>query len=175
MLKKWLCLLPVLFSVTAYAVESGDTIFSAKVFTGTCDIETYVDGVPAKDIPLGIVTLGMMGPQKTFVIKAADPAKPECHIFATSGKYSKARVTLVSGAMNKKGLGNWLGTATDAWVKITPANATDNKDIVFGDDVRLFDIGKLIGEGFQFKASLKGEAKSGTYQSGVALTVAYLA
>lgn len=163
----------LLFSMFADAAENGDTRFSAKVFCGTCDIAIYVDGVVAQDVYMGSVTLGETSAKRTFVVKAADPTKPECRIFAASGKYTNARITLSSGALNNKGLGNWLGTATDAWIRITPVNALANKDITFKDSVVLFPITKLISEGFQFNAFLNGVKKSGTYQSGVALTVAY--
>ncbi|MCW7249883.1 hypothetical protein [Escherichia coli] len=162
------------FSAFVGAAEYGDTRFSAKVFSGTCDIAIYVDGVVARDVYMGNVTLGGTSTKKTFVVKAAEPSKPECRIFATSGKYTSARVTLASGALNNKGLGNWLGTATDAWLRITSVNALANKDITFNDSVVMFPINKLISDGFQFDAFLNGVTKAGTYQSGVVLTVAYL-
>ncbi len=165
-----------LYFISAFAggAEYGDTTFSAKVFCGTCDIAIYVDGVVTRDVYMGSVTLGERSAKRTFVVKAAEPSKPECRVFATSGKYSNARITLASGALNNQGLGNWLGTATDAWVRITSVNALVNKDITFRDSVVLFPINKLISDGFQFDAFLNGVKQSGTYQSGVALTVAYL-
>ncbi|EGI6182051.1 hypothetical protein VW37_004537 [Salmonella enterica subsp. houtenae serovar 51:z4,z23:-] len=173
-LKKFFILFFTLFSAVAAADEYGDTRFYAKVFSGTCDIAIYVDGVVAKDVYMGSVTLGETSAKKTFVVKAADPSKPECRIFANSGKHTNARITLASGALGHLGLGNWLGTAKDAWVRITPVNALTNKDITFKDSVVLFSIDKLISEGFQFDVFLNGVKKSGTYQSGVTLSVAYL-
>ncbi|EFB2482968.1 hypothetical protein ACQFME_004393 [Escherichia coli] len=171
---KWGFFIYCFFMSVAGATENGDTRFSAKVFCGTCDIAIYVDGVVAQDVYMGNVTLGETSAKKTFIVKAADPSKPECRIFATSGKYTNARITLASGALNKQGLGNWLGTATDAWVRITPVNALKNNDVTFRDSVVSFPIDKLISDGFQFDAFLKGGKKSGTYQSGVVLSVAYL-
>ncbi len=172
---KRICFCSVLFfSAVTDAAENGDTLFSAKVFCGTCDIAIYVDGVIAQDIYMGNVTLGGTSAKRTFVVKAADPSKPECRIFATSGKYTNARITLASGALNNQGLGNWLGTASDAWVRITPVNALNNNNVTFSNSVILFPIDKLISDGFQFDAFLNGVKNAGTYQSGVALTVAYL-
>lgn len=93
-LKKILALFFAFFSTAVIAGEYGDTRFSAKVFCGTCDIAIYVDGVIARDIYMGSVTLGGTSAKKTFVVKAVDPSKPECRIFATSGKYTNARITL---------------------------------------------------------------------------------
>lgn len=78
-----------------------------------------MDGVIARDVHMGSVTLGGTSAKRTFVVKAAEPSKPECYIFANSGKFTNARVTL-SGDLNSKGLGNFAGTASDAWVRITP-------------------------------------------------------
>ncbi|OSL66212.1 putative fimbrial protein [Escherichia coli TA054] len=161
------------FSAITDAAENGDTRFSAKVFCGTCDIAIYVDGVIARDIYMGSVTLGGTSAKKTFVVKAVDPSKPECRIFATSGKYTNARITL-SGDLNSKGLGNFAGTASDAWVRIAPVNALKNNDVTFSNSVILFPIYKLISDGFQFDAFLNGVKKAGTYRSKVGLTVVYL-
>ncbi|CAD5555658.1 hypothetical protein [Escherichia coli] len=172
-LKKILALFFAFFSTAVIAGEYGDTRFSAKVFCGTCDIAIYVDGVIARDIYMGSVTLGGTSAKKTFVVKAVDPSKPECRIFATSGKYTNARITL-SGDLNSKGLGNFAGTASDAWVRITPVNALKNNDVTFSNSVILFPIDKLISDGFQFDAFLNGVKKAGTYRSKVGLTVVYL-
>ena len=161
-------------STSVGAVERGDTRFSAKVFCGTCDISTYVDGVVTKDIYMGRVSLGGISSKRTFVVRAVDPAKPECRIFALSGKYSTAKISFYSSALNNQGLGNWLGTAKDAWVRITPVNALNNSDVTFNNSTILFSIDKLISDGFQFDVFLKGEKQSGTYQSGIGLTVVYL-
>lgn len=172
-LKKILALFFAFFSTSVIADEYGDTRFSAKVFCGTCDIAIYVDGVIARDIYMGSVTLGGTSAKKTFVVKAADPSKPECRIFATSGKYTNARITL-SGDFNSKGLGNFAGTASDAWVRITPINALKNNDVTFNNSAILFPIDKLISDGFQFDAFLNGVKNAGTYRSKVGLTVVYL-
>lgn len=172
-LKKISALFFVFFSTAVIANESGDTRFSAKVFCGTCDIAVYVDGIIARDVYMGSVTLGGTSAKRTFVVKAADPSKPECYIFANSGKFTNARVTLF-GDLNSKGLGNYAGTASDAWVRITPVNALKNDDVTFSNSAILFPIDKLISDGFQFDAFLNGVTKAGTYRSGIVLTVVYL-
>ncbi len=172
-LKKILALFFAFFSTAVIAGEYGDTRFSAKVFCGTCDIAIYVDGVIARDIYMGSVTLGGTSTKKTFVVKAADPSKPECRVFATSGKYTNAKITLSGDDLNSKGLGNFAGTASDAWVRITPVNALKNNDVTFSNSVILFPIDKLISDGFQFDAFLNGVKKAGTYRSKVVLAVVY--
>lgn len=172
-LKKISALFFAFFSTAVIAGENGDTRFSAKVFCGTCDIAIYVDGVIARDVHMGSVTLGGTSAKRTFVVKAADPSKPECYIFANSGKFTNARVTL-SGDLNSKGLGNFAGTASDAWVRITPVNALKNNDVTFSNSTILFPIDKLISDGFQFDTFLNGGRETGTYRSKVGLTVVYL-
>lgn len=172
-LKKISALFFAFFSTAVIAGENGDTRFSAKVFCGTCDIEIYVDGVIARNVQMGSVTLGGTSAKRTFVVKAADTSKPECHVFANSGKFTNARITLV-GDFNRKGLGNYAGTASDAWVRITPVNALKNDDVTFSNSVISFPIDKLISDGFQFDAFLNGVTKTGTYRSNIGLTVVYL-
>ncbi|ENM7339652.1 hypothetical protein AB8O00_004591 [Escherichia coli] len=57
------------FSAITDAAENGDTRFSAKVFCGTCDIAIYVDGVIARDIYMGSVTLGGTSAKKHLLLK----------------------------------------------------------------------------------------------------------
>lgn len=154
------------------AGQTGEVQFIGVVTQNTCDIVPEVDGTLSKNvIDLGTVSPNAVGSYKNFALKAKDPTQPGCVEF--NGK--TANVGWASAAFNADGLGYTSGTATDAIVKMETINAKANVAITSANNQGVeFDGTKLTaGEGFQFKAALKGGAKIGDFRSAAAFTVSY--
>ena len=154
--------------------QTGEVEFLGVVTNNTCDIVTEVEGAYSK-----VVNLGTVAPNnktldyKSFALKAKDPTQPGCVDF--NGK--TAKVSWASAGFNADGLGNISGTATDAVAKLEAINAKSgpvsitsatNLSVEFnGNDL-------TAGDGFKFRAALKGGNKIGDYRSAAAFTVSYL-
>ncbi|EFB2482974.1 fimbrial protein [Escherichia coli] len=152
--------------------QTGEVQFIGVVTQNTCDIVPEVDGTLAKNVvDLGTVAPGITGDYKNFALKAKDPAQQGCVDF--NGK--TANVAWASAAFTPEGLGYTSGTATDAIVKLETVNAKVNAVVTSANNQGVeFDGSKLTaGDGFQFKAALKGGNKIGDFRSAAAFTVSY--
>ncbi len=154
------------------AGQTGEVQFIGVVTQNTCDIVPEIDGSLSKNvIDLGTVSPGDTGDYKNFALKAKDPTQQGCIDF--NGK--TANVGWASAAFNADGLGYTSGTATDAVVKMETVNAKVNAVITSANNQGVeFEGNKLTaGDGFQFKAALKGGNQVGDFRSAAAFTVSY--
>ncbi|EFD0578713.1 fimbrial protein [Escherichia coli] len=154
------------------AGQTGEVQFIGVVTQNTCDIVPEVGGSLSKNvIDLGTVAPGVTGEYKNFALKAKDPTQQGCIDFNTK----TANISWSSAAFNADGLGYTSGTATDSVVKLETVNAKVNAAITSANNQGVeFDGGKLTaGEGFQFKAALKGGNQIGDFRSAAAFTISY--
>lgn len=161
-------------SGAAYAADAqtGNVQFSGSVSTETCNIVPEIEGGTVKNtVELGTVAPNGTGDYKNFAFKAANPADPACVALAIPAK--TATVSFASGALNGTGLGITSGTATDAYVMLESTNAKSNVNITLNKKAADFTADKLIADGLKFKAALKGGAKSGSFDSAIAFSMAY--
>lgn len=154
------------------AGQTGEVEFIGVVTQNTCDIVPEVEGSYSKVVQLGTVAPGVTGDYKPFALKAKDPTQQGCIDF--NGK--TAKVSWASAGFNADGLGNISGTATDAIVKLETVNAKNNAPITSANNLGVEFNGSDLtgGDGFKFKAALKGGAKIGDFRSAAAFTVSYL-
>ncbi|EAX6828102.1 TPA_asm: fimbrial protein [Salmonella enterica subsp. enterica serovar Typhimurium str. SL1344] len=148
--------------------SQGEIQFFGNVTTQTCDLEPEVNGAVNKMLQLGTATVNNDGPVVEFVLKAKNPT-----VCAEADKLG----AFVSwdGNLATDGIGNQSGSAVGAHVELKGKNAKagNDKPVSSAFSVVEFEKGKLINDGLQFTAQLKGGAAPGDYKSAVAYAVTY--
>lgn len=154
-------------SGSAMAANNGGEIqFVGSVTDKTCDIVTDVNGATKAAIQLGSVSVSTVGTAVPFSLKLADAT---CDL----GTNTSADFTFVSPTLGATGLANNGGTATGAWTKLTPKNATAGTDISSSHQTATVLVTALKADGAKFEAVLNGGTIAGTYMSQVSFAVAY--
>lgn len=147
--------------------NSGNIQFVGSVTSKTCDIVTDVNGATKDVINLGTTAISTAATPVSFALKAKDPAG--CDLAATPS----TEITFASPAIGSTGLTNTGGTATGAWVSLTPNNATVATPITAGAVTATVDSTTFLADGAKFDAMLTGGTVAGTYASEVSYAVAY--
>lgn len=157
----------VMSGSTIAGQNSGNIQFLGSVTTKTCDIVTDVNGATKDVINLGTASTNAPATPVSFTLKAKDPAS--CDLTGTTD----TEVTFASPALGAAGLTNTGGTATGAWVSLTPVNATTATPVTAGAATAIVTNANFLAGGAQFNALLTGGSVAGTYASEVSYAVAY--
>ena len=147
--------------------NSGNIQFIGSVTSKTCDIVTDVNGATKDVINLGTATIGNSAPAVSFALKVKDPGS--CDLTGTTD----TEITFASPALGSTGLTNTGGTATGAWVSLTPDNAAAATPITAGAVTASVANATFLADGAKFDAMLTGGTVAGTYASEVSYAVAY--
>ncbi|EMP3814329.1 fimbrial protein [Escherichia coli] len=153
---------------SAVASQQSEVKFFGNVTAQTCDVIAEVNGSVSNTIQLGTVSTGGAGKEIPLVFKAKNAQGDDC-----SSLTGKTATVSWSGALGNEGIDNQSGTATGAYVLLSSANANNDSNINKTNNSVQFDATKVIGDGLQFKAQLKGGSVAGDYQSAAAYAVTY--
>lgn len=161
----------VVMSSSAMAA-SNEVTFLGAVTNTTCDLTTTVGGVAQ---PNGVVQLGTVAPNaegKTvaFALKAANPADPACAALTST---DTATVSWASSSLGATGFGITSGAAADSLVLVNSLNAKTPGAINANTSIVDFAADKVLTDGLQFDAKLKGGATIGDFKSVASFAVAY--
>ena len=170
----------IAFGMFSGYASAGDAItgqieFIGSVTATTCDVSAIPQGgaFNAKSaINLGSVKVGEQGEEKTFSLKANNPADAGC---VALSKMKTAVIKMSSGAFTPAGLGAVSGAAKDAYVKLTSVGAAQDVTITSAnkDNGVNFTASKLVADGFQFKAALQGGQAKGDFRTATNFTIDY--
>lgn len=160
------------FIGTAAQAAQNEVIFLGAVTATTCDLTTTVGGVAQ---PNGVVQLGTVAPSTDgqavqFALKAANPADPACAALTNT---QTATVNWASATLGATGFGPTSGAAVDSLVLVNSINSKTPGAINGNSSIVDFTADKVLTDGLQFDAKLKGGATVGDFKSVASFAVAY--
>ncbi|HDX9289568.1 fimbrial protein [Escherichia coli] len=153
---------------SAMASQQGDVQFFGNVTANTCDVTPEVGGNVTNMIQLGTVSTNGTGKEIPLVFKATDANGGDCQSLT-----GKTATVAWGGPLTDRGIANQGGIANDAYVILTSTNAKSNQAVIKDNSAVAFDAGKVINDGFAFKAQLKGGSTAGDFKSAAAYAVTY--
>ena len=146
----------------------GDVQFFGNVTAATCDVTPEVGGNVSSMVQLGTVSISGTGNEIPLVFKAKNATGGDCQTLT-----GKTATVSWNGPLTEQGIANQGGIAKDAYVILTSTNAKNDKAITKNGNAVDFDADKVNGDGFAFKAQLKGGTVAGDFQSAAAYAVTY--